>query len=372
MRLIPSTLLLATASACKPSEPPPTMVPPSDEVTTRSRDEMSTYVTITIAAPESKAVLGAIDAAFTEIRRLHDLLSEWRDDSEISRVNASAGRGPVEVSAELFDVIELAREVSVASRGAFDITFASLHGLWDFRSFRPEVPDPAELAERVALVDYTQVSLDRKARTVHVQRPGMRLGLGGIAKGTIVDAASEVLKRHGYAHHLIVAGGDLYASGRKASRRWNIGVRSPRGRGLYATIEVENEGVATSGNYERYFVKDGVRYHHILSPKTGMPARGVSSVTVKAPSAGLADAFSTATFVLGVEDGIALAGRRPNLEALVFDDVEYEPIATPGLLARLEKVGATPPAQDAESPVAAPAGDAVPPTKSAPPSKPSP
>jgi len=351
MRLLRSTLLVLTALACKPSEPPVPIIPPSDEVTTRSQDHMSTYVTISIAAPESKPVLDAIDAAFGEIRQLQDVLSEWRDKSEISKVNASAGKGPVTVSQELFDVIQLARDVSVASNGAFDITFASLHGLWDFRSFRPQVPDPAELAERVKLIDYTKVALNPENRTVALGIEGIRMGLGGIAKGTIVDRASATLKARGYVNHLIVAGGDLYASGRKASRPWNIGVRAPKGRGLYATIEVENEGMATSGNYERYFIKDGVRYHHILSPETGMPARGVSSVTVMAPSAGLADAFSTAVFVSGIDKGIALANLRPDLEALVFDDVEFAPTATLGMKTRLENVGAGTPDKDAESPV---------------------
>lgn len=352
MRLIFSAVLVVTAFACKPSEPEVPVIPPSDEVTTRSQDHMSTYVTISIAAPESQPVLDAIDAAFAEIRRLQDVLSEWREDSEISKVNAQAGKGPVTVSQELFDVIQVAHDVSTASSGAFDITFASLHGLWDFRSFKPEVPDPVALAERAKLIDYSKVGLNPQTRTVTLGAEGMRMGLGGIAKGTIVDRASAVLKQRGYVNHLIVAGGDLYASGRKASRRWNIGVRAPKGRGLHATIEVENEGMATSGNYERYFVKEGVRYHHILSPETGMPVRGVSSVTVKAPSAGLADAFSTAVFVLGIEKGLALATQRPDLEALVFDDENFEPTATPGMQTRLENVGAMAPVKDAESPVA--------------------
>jgi thiamine biosynthesis lipoprotein len=346
-------VLLSLVFACRAKEPPPQppVVPPSDEVTTRSQDQMSTYVTIRIAAPESRAVLDAIDAAFAEICRLQEVLSEWRPASEISKVNAAAGKGPVVVGEELFEVIELAHEVSRTSGGAFDVTFASLHGLWDFRSLKPELPDPAALAERVELVDYSRVSLDPAQRTVALEIAGMRIGLGGIAKGTIVDAASAVLTARGYVNHLIVAGGDLYASGRKASRRWNIGVRDPRGRGLHATSEVENEGVATSGNYERYFIKDGKRYHHILDPTTGMPARGVSSVTVIASSAGLADAYSTAVFVLGKEEGIALARARPNLEALLFDDTEYAAVATPGMRARLAGVVA-PSAQDAESPVA--------------------
>jgi thiamine biosynthesis lipoprotein len=150
-----------------------------------------------------------------------------------------------------------------------------------------------------------------------------------------VDGASRVLEAKGYVNHLIVAGGDLYASGRKKSRKWNVGVRSPDGRGLYATLEVENEGVATSGNYERFFIKNGVRYHHILDPKTGLPARGTSSATVLAKNAMLADAYATAAFALGPTRGVELAERVGDLEVLIFDDEAYQPHVTAGLDARL-------------------------------------
>jgi thiamine biosynthesis lipoprotein len=296
---------------------------------------MATYVTISVAAPETPEVLAAIDAAFAEIARLEKLLSEWQPDSEISAVNNAAGKQAVRVGPELFAVIESAQGVSEASGGAFDVTFAAFSGLWDFRSPRPSVPSEKARQARVGLVDFRKVELDEATRSVTLAKPGMKIGLGGIAKGFAVDGASRVLAANGYINHLIVAGGDLYASGRKKSRKWNVGVRSPDGRGLHATLEVENEGVATSGNYERFFIKNGVRYHHILDPKTGLPARGTSSATVLAKNAMLADAYATAAFALGPTRGVDLAERVGDLEVLIFDDEAYQPHVTAGLDARL-------------------------------------
>lgn len=337
-----TSALIAVAAvgigACKTK---PAQPPPSDEVTARRQDHMSTYVTISVATPESPEVLAAIDAAFAEITRLESLLSEWRPDSEISKVNDAAGVSAVKVGAELFSVIKTADDVARASNGAFDITVAAFSGLWDFRSLKRELPSDAAINERLELIGFRRVRLDAKAHTVGLEKQGMRIGLGGIAKGYAVDGASRVLKDRGFINHLIVAGGDLYASGRKASRKWNIGVRSPGGQEIYATLEVENEGVATSGNYESFFIKDGTRYHHILNPQTGRPARGVSSATVIAKNATLADAFATAVLVRGMRQGLALAVERPDLEALLFDDEKFATVATPGIDARLERLEPT-------------------------------
>jgi len=331
-RLIATAFVLMLAGqGCK--KPP---LAPSDEVTIRRQDHMATYVAVSVAAPESPKVLEAIGAAFAEIDRLEALLSEWEPKSEISRVNNNAGIKAIPVGKELYSVIESAMGVSEASHGAFDITFQALHGLWDFHSLSPKIPDPAAVKARVKLVDYRQVHLNATDHSVMLANEGMKMGLGGIAKGYAVDAASRILQERGFHNHLVVAGGDLYASGRKKSRLWKIGVRSPKHPGMYATLEVQDEGVATSGNYERFFIKDGVRYHHILDPKTGMPARGLASVTVDAKNAMLADAYATAIFVLGKKQGLELARSDSSVETLVFDDQSYAATATKQLDARLE------------------------------------
>ncbi len=333
-----AALLLSSLFACRAAPPPPS--PPSDQVTSRTREQMSTIVSVSVAAPESPAVLAAIDAAFAEIDRLQEVLSEWRPSSQLAELNRRAGEGPVTVDAELIETARIAREVAEASGGAFDPTWAALSGLWDFRAAEPRLPDPAELARRVGLIDYRQLTIDASRRTLALSRPGMKVGLGGVAKGYVVDRASATLTARGYPHHLVVAGGDLYAAGRKASKRWTIGVRAPQGVGLYGTLELEDQGVATSGNYERYFIKDGVRYHHILDPATGYPARGLSSVTAVAKSAALADAFATAVFVLGAERGLALAAARSDLEVLLFDDERFAARRSADLVVRVAPTAA--------------------------------
>lgn len=316
----------------------PKPVPPSDQVTVRSQDHMSTYVTISIAAPESPRVLKAIESGFGEITRLKTILSEWEDDSEISRVNAMAGKAGVPVAPELFEVIQMAQQVSTKSKGAFDITIASLRGLWDFGFLRPVIPEKSAVSERLHLVDYRLVTLDPNKNAVKLEKKGMRLGVGGIAKGYVVDCISRRLTKLGFPNHLVVAGGDLFAKGRKKSARWKVGIRSPSGPGLYGTLDVENEGVATSGDYERFFIKNGTKYHHLLDPKTGWPARGTRSATVIAPNAAFADAYATAVFVLGKSKGLAMAKREKGLEALVFEEDADEPVGTDKILKRVVTV----------------------------------
>ena len=315
------------------------MAPAAGDVTVRQQKHMGTYVTITVAAKESKEVLAAIDAGFAEVKRLEKVLSEWRPDSRISAVNRHAGKNPVRVGEEVFQVFKMALEVSKKSDGAFDVTFAALGGLWDYKAKNPRIPDKKEIEKRARLVDYRQLVLNAKNRSVMLKKPGMRTGLGGIAKGYVVDRVSTVLKEKGHPDHLVIAGGDLYASGTRGDRKWRIGIRDPKNRGLYAAVEVQDEGVATSGNYEKFFYQDGVRYHHILDPKTGWPARGTASVTVIAKSAAEADAWATALFVLGPEKALKTAAKE-GLELFVFDE-KYRTSSTPGMRKRMQPVGQT-------------------------------
>jgi thiamine biosynthesis lipoprotein len=321
------TVVLVCAAACSKSQ---------EAVTARTRPHMGTHVTITVAARESGEVLGAIEAGFREVRRLEALLSGWKPDNPIAEVNRQAGKEPVGIGAELFSVVRLAHRVSVDSGGAFDVTFAALGGLWDFKSPEARIPTEEDLRARAALVDFRQVELDEAAGTIRLRKEGMRIGLGGIAKGYVVDRVSTLLKDRGYPDHLVVAGGDLFASGTKHGKPWNVGIRDPSGEGLAASFGVRDRGVATSGNYEKFFVRDGVRYHHILDPATGRPARGLSSVTVVAGTAAEADAWATALFVLGKERAMAEAAER-GLEAYLFDE-GYQTSATPGLRERVQPV----------------------------------
>jgi thiamine biosynthesis lipoprotein len=233
-------------------------------------------------------------------------------------------------------VIRRGIEIGDLNEGAFDITWAALWGLWDFRAAEPRLPDPEEVARRTALVDYRKVVVDDDAGTVYLPEAGMKIGLGGIAKGYALDRAAEALRARGVDSFLILGGGQVLAGGTRGDRPWKVGVRDPRGTATtyFATLEVTDASTSTSGDYERFFILDGKRYHHIIDPRTGWPSEGLSGVTVVSPDATLADALSTAIMVMGQERGLALAERLPDVEAVLVDP-DGDLWTTSGLASRL-------------------------------------
>ncbi len=265
------------------------------------------------AGPDTEAAAAEVFAIFDDVDAR---LSEWKSTSPLSAVNREAGVTPVAVPDDLRAVVRRGIEVGAATDGAFDITWAALWGLWDFRAEQPAVPDHAEIQRRRALVDYTHVVVDDPAGTVFLDRVDMKLGLGGIAKGWALDRAAAALEARGIGRFLLSGGGQVSVRG-----SFRVGIRDPRGGpdDFFAILPIEDTSVSTSGDYERFFVIDGERYHHILNPRTGAPARGLRSVTAVSRDATLADAMSTAIFVLGVERGMALAERTDGLEAVLVD-----------------------------------------------------
>lgn len=265
----------------------------------------------------------AIDAAIAEMRRLEAILSEWRDDSEVGRINAQAGEW-VSVGRETADVIEKALWIGRVSEGTFDITFQAMSGVWRFGSAQsgaPTLPSPAEVKKLRALIDYRKVELDTKGSRVRIPK-GRKIGLGGIAKGYIVDRAVDVLRHAGLTTFLAQAGGDLYGAGRKPDGTpWVSGIQDPRAaQGVFfATIELENHAFSTAGDYARSFVLGGKRYHHIIDPRTGYPATASRSVTVHAPDAMTADMIDDAVFILGPEKGLKLASSLPDVGVVIVD-----------------------------------------------------
>lgn len=274
---------------------------------------------------------------FDEVNRQ---MSEWNEASPVSAINRGAGGVPVNAPAELRAILGRAREVSERSGGAFDVTWATLAGLWDFQAISPHRPSAAEIERATSLVDYRMVEVDEAAGTVRLARPGMKIGLGGIAKGYALARAAAVLRSRAVRSFLLSAGGQVLAEGGEAEAGpWRVGIRDPRGtrHDFFAVIELDRGSVSTSGDYERYFHLDGERYHHILDPRTGTPSRGLRAATVVAPDPVLADALSTAVMVLGRERGLNLAATFPDVEALVVD--EHGGVqATPGLDRRLRIV----------------------------------
>jgi thiamine biosynthesis lipoprotein len=281
--------------------------------------------------------ISAFDEVFHEFARLEDLLSVWRDGSDVLRLNAAAGDHPVPVSRETREVLLLAHEASELTGGKFDITFGALSDLWKFDHDQDNtVPDPAAIRARLPLIDYRAVEVDERAGTAFVTGKGMRVHLGGIGKGYAVDRGVETLRRRGVTDFMIRAGGDMYVAGRHGDRPWRLAIRDPRGPAdrSFATLEISNGTFSTSGDYERTFVTNGTRYHHIIDPDSGLPARGCRSVTLVTERAVLADALSKGVFILGPKDGMALIERLPGVEGVIVSD-DNEVLVSSGLRDRL-------------------------------------
>jgi FAD:protein FMN transferase len=283
---------------------------------------MGTLVDITMWSRDGNGAQTAASAVFDEFRRLDQLMSNWVETSDVSRINAAAGIKAVPVSDEVLRIIVLSQKVARKTGGAFDITVGAYRGLWKFdQDLDGTLPEPAEVEARRRLTGYRDLVVDSKHHTVKLRRKGMAITLGGIAKGYAVDRAAAILRDRGMKDFIVQAGGDLFVSGTKGSQKWRVGIRDPRGArdATFALTELEDRTFSTAGDYERGFVKDGVRYHHILDPKTGYPTRGCRSVTVIARDALTADVWDTALFVMGTERGLKMAEKLPDIEAVFVD-----------------------------------------------------
>src|ERR1043165_8015993 len=231
--------------------------------------------------------------------------------------------------------------MSRRSHGAFDITFAAMKGLWKFdEDLEKKIPPAGEIARRRKLINWRDVVIDPKARTVKLRRPGMRLGLGGIAKGYAVDRCAAVLRGEGLRDLMVQAGGDLYVAGSKGPVNWMVGVRDPRGgaRDIIARMPIRDHAFSTAGDSERSFILDGKRYHHLIDPKTGCPATASRGVTVRAPNAFIADAIDDAIFILGPKKGLALCAQYPDTAAPIVDS-HNKVWMSPSLEGKLERTG---------------------------------
>jgi len=303
-----------------------------------TRTIMGTYVTITAergGLPEI-VVRAAVSDAFAEIGRVDDLMSTYKPESQLSLVNSRAGEGPVRVDPELADTVKDALDVAKMTGGGFDPTVEPLVKLWGIASKDARVPPETEIKKAISLVDYREVAVDLAGSTVEIKKKGMSIDLGGIAKGYAADRAVEALRKAGITAGIVAVAGDLRLFGKRPDGRlWRIGIQHPRAKDeLIAKLDVTDAATSTSGDYERYFIKDGVRYHHILDPKTGYPARGLVSVSVLAPKSWLADSLATGLFVMGPSRAFAFAKEHPEIEVLMVKD-DGTVLAT----GRFEKLG---------------------------------
>jgi len=262
-----------------------------------------------------------IEAAFAEVARVESVMSEWKTNSPISAVNAAAGGPPVPVPAELIELVRRACQFGENSEGAFDVTWCGLSPLWRLESDDFTPPFPKEIEAALSRVNYRKIIIEKNR--LGLAEPGMAIGLGGIAKGYGIDRAAAVLRAAGHQDFFIEGGGDILTSGSKHGQPWRIGIQHPRKTRdeLLAVAEIYSGAVVSSGDYERGREINGVRYHHILDPRSGQPARLCQAVTVIAPTAETADALATAVFVLGPGKGLDLIRRHPGVEALVVDAV---------------------------------------------------
>ncbi len=284
------------------------------------RDEvmMGTTIHVELWSDEARQGSAAIDAVMAEMHRIDLAMSPVRATSELSRINREAALHAVPVSAEMFDLLACAINYSRLSGGAFDITYASAGHLYDYRL--GVEPTPLALQRACDAVGWQHLMLDPRRSTVQFARPGMRIDLGGFAKGHAVDNAASILAQRGIAHAIVSAGGDSRAVGDRRGRPWTVAVRDPRREGdVVAVLPLEDVSISTSGDYERYFERDGRRCHHILDPRTGRSPAGVRSVTILADNGLKTEALSKSVFVLGLVRGMQMIESLPNTDAVVVD-----------------------------------------------------
>ncbi len=284
-----------------------------------ARPLMGTEVSVRLWHEDPEVGQQLVEAVFEEASRIDRLMSTYKVDSEITAINNHAAEQPVTAGNELFRLIRRSLDISVLTLGAFDITYESVGQHYDFRNRLR--PDSATVAEEKDLIDYRLVKLDQMRNTVSFGAEGVRINLGGIAKGYVVERGVELLRQAGVEHAVVSAGGDSRLLGDRRGVPWMVGIRDPRTDGKVAmTLPLIGEAISTSGDYERFFDEDGVRYHHIISPSTGTPAAGVYSATVIGPDAVFTDALSTSVFVMGVDAGLRLIATLPDYESVVIND----------------------------------------------------
>ena len=278
---------------------------------------MGTRITVELWAEDHVKGEQGIDAVLEEMRHIDETMSTYKPTSEVSQVNDKAADGPMHISKELFDLLVTAREYSEITDGAFDITYASVGYMYDFR--KRIHPDDAQIAKALPAVNYRHVILDPKNQTVQFSEKGVRIDLGGIAKGYSVDRGIDVLKGLGFTRAFVSAGGDSRIIGDRFGKPWIVGIRDPmKGEGnVIARIPLVNAAISTSGDYERFFDEAGVRYHHIIDPHTGHSASKVRSATVIGPYATRTDGLSKTAFVLGPDKALEIYNRLPDIDAII-------------------------------------------------------
>jgi len=281
-------------------------------------DLMGTRVSVELWQDDEERGRELVQLVMDDYKRIDNEMSTYKPDSEISLVNDHAAEHPIKISDELFYMIDRSLQMSVASHGAFDITYDSVGYLYDFRAHQR--PTDEQISQHLGAVDYRHVVLDKAASTVHYTMPGVRINVGGIAKGYTVQHAADLLRARGVEHALLNAGGDTRVIGDRRGQPWIVGIRHPRLENEVITrLPIVDEAISTAGDYERFFEEDGKRYHHVINPRTGKPTEGILTVTVIGPDGTMTDGLDTAIFVLGVKEGLELIKKFPEYETIIVE-----------------------------------------------------
>lgn len=283
---------------------------------------MGSRFDITMVAKDIPTANAYIDTAVAEISRIENLISEWMPQTQVSEINRNAGIKPVVVDQELFDLTQRAIGFSKLTDGAFDISFAAADKIWKYDGSMTTLPSPEEVKESVKKIGYQNIILDKEHRTIFLKLPGMKIGFGSIGKGYAADKTKDLMMQKGVIAGIINASGDMNTWGKQPDgKEWTIGITNPKNKErVFAVFPLTDGAVVTSGSYEKYIEIDKKRYSHIIDPRTGYPASGLSSVTVFAKSAEMANGISTSVMVLGKEVGMNLINQIPQISAVIVTD----------------------------------------------------
>ena len=277
---------------------------------------------ISVVANDSIKANEYSNLAINEVKRIENLISDWIPTTQISEINKNAGIQPIKVDQEVFDLVERAIKISKLTNGAFDISYASMDKIWKFDGSMKEMPTPEAIKKSVEKIGYQNIILDKENKTIFLKLTGMKLGLGGIGQGYIADKVKELLQSKGCNSGLVNVSGDINTWGKQPNGElWTVGIVNPMNKNkVFATFPLDNSAVETSGSYEKFVTFNGIRYSHIIDPRTGYPSTGIVSVSVFSKQTEIADALATGIFVLGVDVGLDLVNQLKGIQCIIVDD----------------------------------------------------
>ena len=284
---------------------------------------MGNHFEITVVANDETWANEKIQIGVNEIKRIEKLLTTYNNESETNLINANAGIKPTKVSAEIIELIERANRISSVTQGAFDISYGSIDkNLWNFDSSMTSLPSKEQAKENVQLINYKNILINKEAQTIFLKEKGMRIGFGGIGKGYAAEMAKNKMKAAGVQSGVVNASGDLTTWGAQPSgEKWTIGIVHPEFKNdIFSYMNISDLAVATSGNYEKFIIIEGKKYSHTINPKTGLPIRGIKSVTIISSNAEIADAMATPVMIMGTTAGLDMINQINNIEAIIIDD----------------------------------------------------